>query len=86
MINNPLLARGVDYRAAAGTAGIALLVMHTCPSERDYVQLLGRVGRYKEPCKRFVLSGLEQTIDVIAEAQLISRLRRQAPSKASNKR
>ena len=47
------LTRGVDYRAAPGTKGIALLLMHEMPSERALVQLLGRVGRFNEFCQRF---------------------------------
>ena len=54
LITDPLLARGIDYRAAPRTRGIALLVMSACKSERAYVQLLGRVGRYREPCLRYV--------------------------------
>ena len=75
MITDPTLARGVDYRAAEGTIGIALLVMSACVSERAYVQLLGRVGRYKDPCLRFVLSGLEQVIDLKEQARLVCQLR-----------
>ena len=54
LISDPDFARGIDYRASEGTRGLALLVMSACKSERAYVQLLGRVGRYKEPCERFV--------------------------------
>lgn len=65
LISDPKLARGVDYRAAEGTTGIALLVMSECESERAYVQLLGRVGRYKEPCLRFVWSGLASVVNQV---------------------
>ena len=74
-ITDPNLARGVDYRAAEGTIGIALLVMSACESERAYVQLLGRVGRYKDPCRRFVWSNLSYVIDQKAQARLICQLR-----------
>ena len=55
LITQPELARGVDYRACNDddTLGIALLVMSEVDNERAYIQLLGRVGRFKEPCKRF---------------------------------
>ena len=74
-ITDPKLARGVDYRAAEGTTGIALLVMSACESERAYIQLLGRVGRYKDPCRRFVWSNLSYVIDQKAQARLICQLR-----------
>ena len=63
LITDPLLARGVDYRAAEGTEGIALLVISACDNDRAYVQLLGRVGRYREPCLRYVWSGLSNAVD-----------------------
>ena len=75
MITDPTLTRGVDYRAAEGTTGIALLVMSACVSERAYVQLLGRVGRYRDPCRRFVWSDLGQVIDMKEQARLICQLR-----------
>ena len=37
VISDPALARGIDYRAAPGSKGIALLVMSACESERAYV-------------------------------------------------
>lgn len=52
IITKTMLTRGVDYRAASGTIGIALLIMSSMPSERALIQLLGRVGRYYERCKR----------------------------------
>ena len=75
MVSDPALARGIDYRAAPGTVGIALLVMGACESERAYVQLLGRVGRYKEPCMRFVWSGLSEAINQQEQARLLGQLR-----------
>ena len=83
VITDPELTRGVDYRAATGTLGIALLVMSSSQSERAYVQLLGRVGRYKEPCLRFVWSELdsEDVIDCYEQAKLLAKLRDPAPAK-----
>ena len=77
VITDPELTRGVDYRAATGTLGIALLVMSSSQSERAYVQLLGRVGRYKEPCLRFVWSELdsEDVIDCYEQAREETPLR-----------
>ena len=54
LITKRELSRGIDYRAAEGTVGLALLVMSSVASERAYVQLLGRVGRYNETCMRFL--------------------------------
>lgn len=49
--------RGVDYRSTDGS-GIKLLLARDFPSERAFVQALGRVGRYLEPCERFIQEGL----------------------------
>lgn len=54
LLTDPTLARGIDFRAHERTRGIALFVMSACHSSRAYLQLLGRVGRYREPCERFV--------------------------------
>ena len=50
--------RGIDYNTTHPT-GIALLLARPCSSIRAYRQALGRVGRYKTPCKRFELSGAD---------------------------
>ena len=76
LITEPELARGVDYRAASGTHGISLLVMSASKSDRAYVQLLGRVGRYGEPCQRFVWDQLDDPVDAYEQAILLARLRR----------
>ena len=57
--------------------------MSSSQSERAYVQLLGRVGRYKEPCLRFVWSELdsEDVIDCYEQAKLLAKLRDPAPAK-----
>ena len=75
VITKPDLTRGVDYRAAKGTRGIALLVMSEAQSERAYVQLLGRVGRNQEPCLRFVWRDLDDVIDCYEQARLLAKLR-----------
>ena len=74
LITKPDLARGVDYRAAERTHGIALLVMSASKSKRAYEQLLGRVGRYREPCLRYVWDGLKQEVDVLEQAKMLSQL------------
>ena len=67
LITEPELARGIDYRVqtSSGTEGIALFVMSSAANLRAYVQLLGRVGRYSEECKRFKLDNLDP-FDVLA--------------------
>ena len=57
MIIEPRHARGLDFRAADG-AGIDLLVTSQLIHDRALVQLLGRVGRYGQGCRRFKLDGL----------------------------
>ena len=74
VISDPELARGIDYRAAKGTEGIALFVMSSAKSERAYVQLLGRVGRYQEPCLRFVWNELDEVIDYYEQALTLQKL------------
>ena len=76
LITDPTLARGIDYRAAEGTRGIALFVMSACESERAYVQLLGRVGRYREPCLRYVWDQLSSEVDLRKQAKMLGELRR----------
>jgi hypothetical protein len=55
--------RGVDYRAPL--TGITLIVALPFRHEREAIQALARVGRYKEPCARYLLAG----IDLIDELQ-----------------
>ena len=53
--------RGVDYRVLQGhgdTQGIALFIMTRFDTQRAFIQGLGRVGRYGEEERRFVLEGL----------------------------
>ena len=53
--------RGVDYRS--DPHGIDELIANQFPNQRAYLQGLGRVGRYNEPCERFILSGLNETVN-----------------------
>ena len=48
--------RGVDYRS---TYGIDLMIAKQLSNKRAYEQALGRVGRYGEPCSRYMDEGLE---------------------------
>ena len=80
------LTRGVDYRAAPGTTGIALLVMSASPNERAYLQLLGRVGRYREPCKRFIWDQLAAPVDLDQQIALLARLRGPIAERRTSKR
>ena len=52
VISDLSLMRGIDY-ASSERNGIELLVASPFPTTRDYVQGLGRVGRYSEPCARY---------------------------------
>ena len=75
LITDAELGRGIDYRAAAGTTGIALFVMSASKSKRAYEQLLGRVGRYREPCLRYVWDELDDGVDILAQATMLGKLR-----------
>jgi hypothetical protein len=56
-VTDKQLMRGFDYRTEC-EMGIALLIMRPFESHRAFHQALGRVGRYGQPCKRFLLEGL----------------------------
>ena len=45
------MMRGFDYKS--NKIGIDLLIARDFPTTRDYVQGLGRVGRYSEPSGRY---------------------------------
>jgi hypothetical protein len=49
--------RGVDYRAPL--TGITLVIALSFNHEREATQALARVGRYKEPCARYLVEGVE---------------------------
>lgn len=63
--------RGVDYRS---TDGISLLIAKPLQSKRAYEQALGRVGRYDEKCKRYLLDRVNK-YDEMQELQIIGRIR-----------
>ena len=75
LISEPELARGLDYRCADGTKGISLLVMGESSSVRAYIQLLGRVGRYHDPCLRFLWDELDDRVCQFQEAVGLAKLR-----------
>lgn len=85
LITDATLARGVDYRAADGIKGLALLVMSSSQSERAYIQLLGRVGRYREPCLRFVWDELDEVICCYDQATLFGKLRNKKTARRHHK-
>ena len=86
LVTKEELTRGVDYRAAKGTPGIALLVMSASPNERAYLQLLGRVGRYREPCKRFIWDQLAAPVDLDQQIALLAKLRKPIAQKRTSKK
>ena len=59
-------ARGIDFSAEDG---IDLFVMVSSPNLRAYQQLLGRVGRYNQPCSRAMAHSVRM-IDVKSEQNL----------------
>ena len=52
--------RGLDYRSIENALGICLVVLSSCMSWREWLQLLKRVGRYGEDCFRIVNSKIEK--------------------------
>ena len=48
-------ARGLDFNAQHG---ISLLIAAPLPHERALQQLMGRVGRYGQPCTRHIIADL----------------------------
>ena len=53
--------RGFDYRRKHNLeGGLALLLAKSCSSQRSYHQAIGRVGRFGEQSKRFILRGVEK--------------------------
>ena len=58
------LMRGIDYRFStevpqSETDGIDLLIAKSFSNHRAFDQGRARVGRYREPCGRFILAGIE---------------------------
>lgn len=49
--------RGIDYRAS--TLGLTLVIGEPFANTREAFQGLYRVGRFDDPCKRFIVQGVE---------------------------
>ena len=64
------MMRGFDMKAKPH--GIDLLIARDFPTTRDYVQGLGRVGRYSEPSGRFKLK-TEHPFDTVDKDEEIRR-------------
>ena len=80
LITELSLMRGVDYRRPI--IGADLLLARDFPTTRSFVQGLGRVGRYSEPCARFQLDTMEQPL-INQEEEL--RLRGQIGAKVDGR-
>ena len=85
IVSDPMRMRGVDYRSESG---FVLVIARTLPNTRALIQALGRVGRYSEPCQRFVEPGVTP-VDMKLEKQMFGDLlhgKRDEPRKASQRR
>ena len=60
LINKGYGSRALDYRSFENSLGICLIVLSSSPSEREWLQLLNRVGRYNEECLRIVNSKIDK--------------------------
>ena len=60
LINKIYGSRGLDYRSIENHLGMCLIVLSSCTSEREWLQLLNRVGRYNEECHRIFNSKVEK--------------------------
>ena len=49
--------RGVDYRAS--THGISLVIADSFENHREATQGLCRLGRFQDPCRRYLVSGVD---------------------------
>ena len=49
--------RGIDYRAS--THGISLIIADSFKNHREVIQGLSRVGRFQDPCRRYLVKGVE---------------------------
>ena len=65
------MMRGFDMKATPH--GIDLLIARGFPTTRDYVQGLGRVGRYSEPSGRFKLKTEHPFDTVDADEEILRR-------------
>ena len=67
------LMRGIDYKSPSH--GIALLIANKLSSERALQQAKGRVGRYGEPCDRYVLRCIAKNpVDDDAKHKTLGRI------------
>ena len=57
VVTESSLMRGLDYQTNEPD-GIALLLAEPFASPRALKQALGRVGRFDEPCKRYMLESV----------------------------
>ena len=69
---DPRTMRGTDFRSPG--IGIALIIDKKFQSKADLQQGLGRVGRYKDPCKRFAVGKDERDLVDAAAAQGLQNL------------
>ena len=75
--------RGIDYRVPF--VGITLIIAHEFQTQRSYMQALGRVGRFNEPCKRMQVQGLvpvNEESDLVAFNALMTHWREIEAAKA----
>ena len=70
VVTEPLMMRGLDYRSASG---FILVIATQLKNHRAFMQALGRVGRYEEPCERYIEPGLEP-VDNVAETTMFGKL------------
>ena len=68
IVTKPEMMRGFDMKATP--QGIDLLIARGFLTTRDYVQGLGRVGRYSEPSGRFKLK-TEHPFDTVNKEEEI---------------
>ena len=67
-------SRALDYRSFENPLGICLIVLSSSASEREWLQLLNRVGRYNEECLRIVNSKVEK-VDEDAYVKFVGRVK-----------
>ena len=67
-------SRALDYRSFENPLGICLIVLSSSASEREWLQLLNRVGRYKEECLRIVNSKVEK-VDEATYVKFVGRVK-----------
>lgn len=72
--------RAFDYRG--NKLGITLIIAKSLAHERDVLQILSRVGRWKEPCKR-IIAGETKLIDKVSAFDYSTRLNKRNNEKAA---